>query len=97
MGNMDLQNRQNFPMQGMPNQNNNSRFTGNSIYENLNYSNLMLSSWLNSVKNNNNALYDSMVSHSLSDQLMHKSNLERFIQTEQQQKMLELGRLPTQS
>ncbi len=39
------------------------------------YSNLMLSSWLGSVKSNNNSLYDNMMNHSLSDQLMHKSNI----------------------
>jgi hypothetical protein len=69
----------------------------NSIYENLMYSNLMLSNWLGSVKSNNNSLYDGMINHSLVDQLMHKNNLERYIQAEQQQKMMEMGRLPLQN
>jgi hypothetical protein len=60
----------------------------NSIYENLMYSNLMLSNWLGSVKSNNNSLYDGMINHSLVDQLMHKNNLERYMQAEQQQKMM---------
>jgi hypothetical protein len=69
----------------------------NSIYENLMYSNLMLSNWLGSVKSNNNSLYDGMINHSLVDQLMHKNNLERYLQAEQQQKMIEMGRLPLQN
>ena len=69
----------------------------NSIYENLMYSNLMLSNWLGSVKSNNNSLYDGMINHSIVDQLMHKNNLERYIQAEQQQKMMEMGRLPLQN
>jgi hypothetical protein len=51
------------------------------------YSNLMLSNWLGSVKNNNNVLYDSM-NHTISDQIMHKNNMERYIAAEQQQKIL---------
>lgn len=69
----------------------------NSIYENLMYSNLMLSNWLGSVKSNNNSLYDGMMNHSLVDQLMHKNNIERYIQAEQQQKMMEMGRMPLQN
>ena len=63
-------------------------FGASSMYDNLMYSNLNLSNWLTSVKNNNNSLYDSMHSHSLSDQIMHKSNIDRYIQNEQQQKRL---------
>lgn len=69
----------------------------NSIYDNLMYSNLMLSNWLGSVKSNNNSLYDGMMNHSLVDQLMHKNNIERYLQAEQQQKMMEMGRLPLQN
>ncbi len=69
----------------------------NSIYENLMYSNVMLSNWLGSVKNNNNSLYENMMNHTISDQIMHKNNMERFIQAEQQQKMLDINRLPLQS
>jgi len=47
----------------------------NSIYDNLIYSNLVLSNWLGSVKGNNNALYDNMMNHTISDQIMHKNNL----------------------
>jgi hypothetical protein len=76
---------------------NSNSFGNNSMYDNLMYSNLTLSNWLTSVKNNNNSLYDSMHSHSLSDQIMHKSNIDRYIQNEQQQKMLDLGRMPLQN
>lgn len=69
----------------------------NSIYENLMYSNMMLSSWLGSVKNNNTALYDGMNNHTMTDQLLHKNNIERYLQTEQQHKILELNRLPIQN
>lgn len=83
-------------MQGMGNMSNNGGFN-NSIYDNLMYSNLMLSNWLGSVKSNNNSLYDGMMNHSLVDQLMHKNNIERYLQAEQQQKMMEMGRLPLQN
>ena len=76
---------------------NNNSFGNSSMYDNLMYSNLTLSNWLTSVKNNNNSLYDGMHNHSLSDQIMHKSNIDRYIQNEQQQKMLELGRMPLQN
>jgi hypothetical protein len=79
----------------MNNQMNNSY--NNSIYDNLMYSNLMLSNWLGSVKSNNSSLYDGMLSNNLTDQIVHKNNLERYIQAEQQQKMLEMGRLPLQN
>lgn len=69
----------------------------NTIYENLMYSNLMLSNWLGSVKSNNNSLYDGMMNHSIVDQLMHKNNIERYLQAEQQQKMMEMGRMPMQN
>lgn len=68
-----------------------------SIYENLMYSNLMLSNWLGSVKSNNNSLYDGMMNNSIVDQLVHKTNIERYMQAEQQQKMMEMGRLPLQN
>ena len=68
-----------------------------SIFENLMYSNLMLSNWLGSVKNNNNVLYDSMMNHTISDQIMHKNNMERYMAADQQQKMLEINRMPLQS
>ena len=82
-------------MQGMNNMNGGG--FNNSIYDNLMYSNLMLSNWLGSVKSNNNSLYDGMMNHSLVDQLMHKNNIERYLQAEQQQKMMEMGRLPLQN
>ena len=69
----------------------------NSIYDNLMYSNLMLTNWLGSVKSNNTSLYDGMVTHTLSDQMVHKNNVDRFMQAEQQQKMLDMGRLPLQN
>lgn len=69
---------------------NNINNTYNSpVYDNLMYSNLMLSNWLGSVKANNNSLYDGMNS----DQLTHKNNMERYIQAEQQQKIMEINRL----
>lgn len=67
---------------------------GGSHYDNLMYGNLNLSNWLSSVKTNNNGLYDGMMGHSIPEQMMHKNNLERYLQSEQQQKMLELSRLP---
>ena len=69
----------------------------NQVYDNLLYSNLSLTNWLNSVKNNNNGLYDSQSNHSIPDQLMHKNNVERFMQSEQQQKMLDMNRMPLQN
>lgn len=84
-------------MQGMGNMNNMNGGFNTSIYENLMYSNLMLSNWLGSVKSNNNSLYDGMMNNTLVDQLMHKNNVERYIQAEQQQKMMEMGRLPLQN
>lgn len=72
-------------------------FGGNTIYDNLLYSNLMLTNWLTSVKNNNNSLYDSMLHHNLADQIIHKNNVDRYMQADQQQKMLEMNRLPLQS
>jgi hypothetical protein len=90
-------------MQGLSNLNNpglanmNGGGFNNSIYDNLMYSNLMLSNWLGSVKSNNNSLYDGMMNHSIVDQLMHKNNIERYLQAEQQQKMMEMGRLPLQN
>lgn len=91
------QNNQNLGSFGALGGLNNNGFGAGSMYDNLMYSNLTLSNWLTSVKNNNNSLYDSMHSHSLSDQIMHKSNIDRYIQNEQQQKMLELGRMPLQN
>lgn len=88
----------NFSIPNMQNMNNmNGGGFNNSIYDNLMYSNLMLSNWLGSVKSNNNSLYDGMMNHSLVDQLMHKNNIERYLQAEQQQKMMEMGRLPLQN
>lgn len=88
----------NFSIPSMQGMNNMSGGGFNSsIYDNLMYSNLMLSNWLGSVKSNNNSLYDGMMNHSLVDQLMHKNNIERYLQAEQQQKMMEMGRLPLQN
>ena len=68
-----------------------------SIYENLLYSNLMLTNWLGSVKSNNANLFENnMGNHTLTDQIIHKNNMERILQTEQQQKMYEMSRLPLQ-
>ena len=52
------------------------------------YSNIMLSNWLGSVKNNNTSLYDGMNNHTITDQLLHKNNIERYLQAEQQHKLL---------
>jgi hypothetical protein len=64
---------------------------GNAPYENLLYGNM--NNWVSTVKSNNNGLYDGMGNHSMPDQMMHKNNLERYLQNEQQQKMVELGRM----
>lgn len=64
---------------------------GNGPYENLLYGNM--NNWVSTVKSNNNGLYDGMGNHSMPDQMMHKNNLERYLQNEQQQKMVELGRM----
>lgn len=66
-----------------------SNFT-NPLYNNLMYGNTALSNYLSTVKSNNSGLYDGMMSPSLSDQLMHKGNIERSSQSEQHQKMLEM-------
>ena len=69
-----------------------------SVYDNLVYSNLMLGNWLGTIKSNNNSLFENMNGMSLGDQINHKSNLERYLQAEQQQKMLEMGRgMPMQT
>ena len=68
----------NFSIPNMNNQMNNGY--SNSIYDNLMYSNLMLSNWLGSVKSNNSSLYDGMLNNNLTDQIVHKNNLERYIQ-----------------
>jgi len=60
------------------------------------YNNLTLSNLLGSVKANN-SLYDEVMGQPLADQLAQKNNLERYIQAEQQQKMMEIGRLPLQN
>lgn len=64
------------------------QYNQGSVYNNLMYGNMALSNYLQTVKTNNNGLYDGMVNPTMSDQMMHKSNLERFIQSEQHQKML---------
>lgn len=69
----------------------------NGPYDNSLYGNLGLTNWLSTVKNNNNGLYEGMMNHTISDQMIHKNNIERFLQSEQQQKMLELGRMPIQN
>ena len=60
----------------------------NPLYNNLMFGNTALSNYLSTVKNNNSSLYDGMMNPSLSDQLMHKGNIERSSQSEQHQKML---------
>jgi len=45
------------------------------------YSNVMLSNWLGSVKNNNNVLFDGLSNNSMTDQLLHKNNSDRYIQS----------------
>lgn len=60
------------------------------------YNNMTLSNWLGSVKANN-SLYDEVMGKPLAEQIAQKNNLERYIQAEQQQKMMEIGRLPMQN
>ena len=72
--------------------------SGNTVYDNLLYSNLMLGNWLATIKTNNNSLYENMNGASLTDQMIHKNNLERYFQAEQQQRMLEISRgMPMQT
>ena len=59
-----------------------------SAYDNLIYNNMMLGNWLGTIQNNNNSLYENMNNSNISDQMMHKNNMERYMQAEQQQKML---------
>ena len=61
---------------------------GNPLYNNLMYGNAALSNYLSTVKNNNNGLYDGMMNPNLSDQMIHKNNIERSHQNDQHQKML---------
>lgn len=68
--------------------NNNSNFNSGSVYNNLLYGNMNLSNYLNTVKSNNNGLFEGMMNPSVTDQMMHKSNIDRFMQSEQHQKML---------
>lgn len=90
----------NFNMGGMNNLGGNG--FGNGMHENFLYnslssnigSNLGVSNWLNHLKSNNGSLFDRMPNQNIPDQLLHKSTMERFMQNEQDQKMLELGRLP---
>lgn len=67
------------------------------MYNNLMYGNLSLSSYLNTVKGNNTTMYEGMMNPSVSDQMLQKNNLERYMQSDQQQKMLEMGRMPIQN
>ena len=53
----------------------NGQYNNSSIYNNLMYGNMALSNYLQTVKTNNNGLYDGMVNPTISDQMMHKSNL----------------------
>lgn len=87
-------------------QGNNNQMGGNnqyggggnsSIYDNLLYSNLMLTNWLGSVKNNNNSLFENMCNNTMTDQLIHKNNMDRLMQVDQQQKILEMNKMPLQS
>ena len=58
----------------------------------------MLGNWLATIKTNNNSLYENISGASLTDQMIHKNNLERYFQAEQQQRMLEMGRgMPMQT
>lgn len=50
----------------------------NKGLENLINNNMMLSSWLNSVKNNNVNLYDSMTGNNVAESLLNPNPMERF-------------------
>ena len=60
----------------------------NPLYNNLTYGNASLSNYLNTVKGNNSGLYDGIMNPSISDQLIHKGNVDRSLYSEQHQKML---------
>lgn len=40
--------------------------------------NLMLTNWLNNVKNNNVNLYDSLTGNNISEHLLNQNTLDRF-------------------
>jgi hypothetical protein len=50
----------------------------NKGLENLINNNLMLNNWLNSVKNNNVNLYDSMTGNILAESLLNPNPMDRF-------------------
>ena len=69
---------------------------GGSVYDNLMYGANNLNGWLSTVKNNNNGLFEGM-NQSLSDQMNHKNNMDRYVQNEQLQKMMDQGRMNPQN
>lgn len=50
----------------------------NKGLENLICNNLMLSNWLNSVKNNNVNLYDSMTGNGITEPFLNQNPMDRF-------------------
>lgn len=63
-------------MNQIPNNFMNGQFNNTgSVYNNLMYGNMALSNYLQTVKTNNNGLYDGMVNPTMNDQMMHKNNL----------------------
>lgn len=50
----------------------------NKNLEGLISNNLMLSNWLNNVKNNNVNLYDSLTGNNVTEQLLNQNGIDRF-------------------
>lgn len=50
----------------------------NKGLEGMMSNNLMLSNWLNNVKNNNVNLYDSMTGNNVSEHLLNQNSMDRF-------------------
>jgi hypothetical protein len=67
-----------------------------TLYEGSSFNPIGMSNWLSSIRSNNGNLFENM-QQSLPDQLLHKANLDRYMQSEQQQKLLDMARSPLPS